>query len=60
VRYLLTMLVRNHPGFDSKPSDPPTRQVEANFYAESPEAAKAKARSFLDVERFKNVRENPE
>ena len=54
------MWVRNHPGFDSKPSDPAGRQVVANIYADSPAKAKEKARAFLDVETFKKVEENPE
>lgn len=54
------MWVRNRTGLDSKPSDPSGRMITANFYAESAEQAKVKARALYDVETLKKVEENPE
>lgn len=56
MKFRVTMYVANHPGFDSKPSDPAGRTVIACFAGCVDEAdAKKKARAVYDVETFKKI-----
>lgn len=61
MRYRLVMAVRNHPGFDAKLSEGPSRTVVTCIAGCRDEKdAKEKARALYDVETFRSVEEKPE